>query len=243
MSTAIQPQALFVTGTDTNVGKTHVTCLIAEQLIQRGFNVAAYKPACSGAIELGPDQYGRPRYRWDDIDRLKAAIANQWSDETICPQRFLAPVAPPVAAQLEGKSVDFELLASGAYAFAGADLLLIEGAGGWLSPVTETQTVADLARALNVPVLIVARTGLGTINHTLLTVESIRARGLNVAGIVLNSAVPEADDPSRQTNADEIEARSGAPVFGAIAYGATSKLRQAGMPVTIHWEGLAEQLR
>ncbi|WP_010582230.1 dethiobiotin synthase [Schlesneria paludicola] len=231
--------ALFVTGTDTNVGKTHVTCLIARQLIERGLKVAAYKPACSGAIGYPSSPPIDGQYRWDDIERLKTVIGGHWTDETICPQRFLAPVAPPVAAQLEGRQVDFERLVSGAARFPNTDILLIEGAGGWLSPVTETQTVADLARELGAPILIVARSGLGTINHTLLTVESIRSRGLAIAGIVLNSVVADPDDLSVQTNADEIEARSGVPVFGTVAYQSESELRRAGQPVTIRWESLA----
>lgn len=235
------PSALFVTGTDTNVGKTHVTCLIARQLISRGLSVAAYKPVCSGAVDTAADNHGVVSGgppRWDDIDRLKAAIGGQWPDEVICPQRFLAAVAPPVAAKLEGKSVDFELAINGAFAFKRAGLLLIEGAGGWLSPLTDTKTVADLAVALKVPVLIVARAGLGTINHTLLTVEAVRSRGLTVAGVVLNQPVPANDDLSVQTNADEIEARSGVTVFGMVDHGNQNDLCRAGRSVTIQWQQL-----
>ncbi len=241
MTNATDSLRLFVTGTDTNVGKTHVTCLIARQSLARGLRVAAYKPVCSGAITstsslLGSDS-SEPR--WDDIERIKAAIGRQWSDEVICPQRFLAPLAPPIAAAREGRTVDFQRLIDGADRFAQVELLLIEGAGGWLSPLTETQTVADLAERLQVPVLIVARTGLGTINHTLLTVESIRARGLTVAGIVLNEVVVDHDDASCQTNGEEIEARSGAPVLGTVPHGNILELRRRGQPVTIDWCKLA----
>lgn len=243
MTSPLLTNALFVTGTDTNVGKTHVTCLIARQVVQRSLKVAAYKPACSGAIGYPSLPATSADYQWEDIERLKAAIGGNWSDETICPQRFIAPVAPPVAARLEGKQVDFELLVSGARQFPNVDLLLIEGAGGWLAPVTETQTVADLARELAAPILIVARPGLGTINHTLLTVESIRSRGLTIAGIVLNSATAHMDDLSVQTNADEIEARSGVPVFGTVAYESETELRRVGEPITIHWESLAARFQ
>ena len=156
----------------------------------------------------------------------------------ICPQRFLAPLAPPISARLEGKVVDFQQLIDGADRFGDIDGLLIEGAGGWLSPVTETQTVADLALALKAPVLIVARPGLGTINHTLLTIESIRARRLAVAGIVLNESCARDDDDSALTNPDEIEARSGVPVFGAIRYGSSAELQRNGKLVTINWQRL-----
>lgn len=229
------PARLFVTGTDTGIGKTHVSCLILRQCISRGWDVAAYKPVCSGAIE----SIGKPP-RWEDVERLRAATGNKWSNDQICAQRFFAPLAPPIAARLEGKAVDFNRLIEGANIFDNADLLVIEGAGGWLSPITETKTNADLAQALSAPVLIVARTGLGTINHTLLTIESIRRRGLTVAGVVLNSASPGMDDLSTVTNGDEIEARSGAPVLGTVVFGCDHELTTRGRAVSIDWKRLAE---
>jgi dethiobiotin synthetase len=235
-----QTKALFITGTDTNVGKTHVTCLIARQVIANGVRVAAYKPVCSGAIQHDSSMGQLTPVRWDDIDRLKSAVGGTWPDEILCPQRFLAPLAPPVAARLEGKVVDFELLVKGAERFEGADLLLIEGAGRWLSPLTLSQTVADLAKALNVPVLIVARAGLGTINHTLLTIESIHARGLEVAGVVLNEADLSGTDESVQTNGMEIESRAGVPVLGIVMHGSNIELLRHERPVTIDWVALAK---
>ena len=238
-------RGIFITGTDTGVGKTHLTCLIARQLLACGVRVAAYKPVCSGAI-------ARPRppsssestayYQWEDIERLRTATGGEWPDDVICPQRFLEPLAPPIAARLEGRTVDDRLLVEGARRFPGAELLLIEGAGGWLSPLTESTTVADLARELNVPVLIVARAGLGTINHTLLTIESIRSRGLIVAGVVLNEVIPVGDDTSYMTNGGEIEARSGVLVFGTIPHGNALELHREGRPVTIDWQRFAQPM-
>ena len=233
---------LFITGTDTGVGKTHVTCLIARQLIARGIRVAAYKPVCSGVLPASPMMSANvpgSLPQWDDIERIKSAIGGDWPDEVICPQRFLASLAPPVAARLEGRTVEFELLVDGVDAFRDVEMLLVEGAGGWLSPLTDTRSVADLAAQFGDPVLIVARTGLGTINQTLLTIESIRARGLTVAGIILNDTVALDADASIHTNADEIEARSGAPVFGTVSYGSSSELHRNGKPVTINWRQLA----
>lgn len=232
-------KALFVTGTDTNVGKTYVTCLIARQMISRGVRVAAYKPVCSGAVvSCHDDSNGDGAPHWEDIDQLKSAVGDKWPDDQICSQRFLAPLAPPIAARHEGKTVDFQRLIEGACVFPGSELLLIEGAGGWLSPLTETKTVADLATALKVPIVIVARTGLGTINHTLLTVEAVRSRGLTVAAVVLNSALPDTDDLSTQTNADEIEARSGVPVLGMVRHGEHHLINRDGRPVQIDWQVL-----
>jgi dethiobiotin synthetase len=232
---------LFITGTDTGVGKTHVTCLIARQMISKGQRVAAYKPVCSGALESASSSAADTMTaRWDDIERLKSAIEGSWSDDVICPQRFLAPLAPPIAARLEGKSVDYQKMVDGVRRFQTIDLLLIEGAGGWLSPMTETKSVADLAQSIGAPVLIVARTGLGTINHTLMTIESVRKRGLKVAGIVLNQALESDDDLSSRTNGEEIEALSGAPVLGTVSHGNDLELCQSGKVIVINWQLLAQ---
>ena len=120
--------------------------------------------------------------------------------------------------------------------------MLIEGAGGWLSPLTDQFTVADVAAKLRAPVLIVARAGLGTINHTLLTIESIRHRGLEIAGVVLNESRPTDHDASTATNAEEIERRSGVPVFGVLPHGDDPSLLRGGIPVTIDWMLLAKPL-
>ena len=233
-------RGLLITGTDTGVGKTHVTCLIARQLIAAGIETAAYKPVCSGGIETkSAKSHGLNDIQWDDIIRLRDATRGKWQDETICPQRFVAPLAPPIAAKMEGRSVDFQLLVDGSRRFPGADVLLVEGAGGWLSPLTESLSVADLAQELNLPVLIVARAGLGTINHTLLTIESIRARGLPIAGVILNEVLPAGDDISCRSNGEEIQARSGIPVFGIVPHGSKFDLHQGGKPVTIYWQALA----
>ncbi len=237
---ASNPRGLFITGTDTGVGKTHVTCLIARQLIAAGVETAAYKPVCSGGVQkqsaISPGVYD---IEWEDIVRLSAATGGKWPDETICPQRFFAPLAPPVAAKMEGRTVDFQLLVNGSRKFSGAEVLLVEGAGGWLSPLTESATVADLAQELRLPILIVARAGLGTINHTLLTIESVRARGLPIAGVVLNEVVSSGSDISYRTNGDEIQARGGVPVFGIVPHGTKFDLHQGGQSVTIYWQSLA----
>ena len=231
---SINLSGLFVTGTDTEVGKTHVASLIARELLTDGVRVGAYKPACSGSET---DSQGR--HVWLDVDALCAAIGGGFPPERICPQRFAAPLAPPVAARLEERTVDARLLRTGADWWRGrVDLLLCEGVGGLLCPLTASETVADLASDLGFPLIVVARLGLGTINHTLLTVEAARQRGLPVAGIVLNQTTP-GDDLSSETNATEIATRVDVPVLGVVQHDQHVCLLQDGRPIKIDWSSLA----
>jgi len=174
-------KTLLVTGTDTNVGKTWVTCLLLKQLRGEGVRVGAYKPVCSGAefLESGPV--------WQDVENLRQALGGQHDVDQICPQRFRAAVAPNVAARMENSSVDDRMLRTGVEAWRGqCDYLIVEGAGGLLCPISDKTTVADLAVDLELQILIVASNRLGVINHSLLTVEVARQRGLSIAGVVLN---------------------------------------------------------
>jgi dethiobiotin synthetase len=235
MSQPTRLPGLFVTGTDTDVGKTHIAALIVRSLRTTGHRVGAYKPVCSGA---DPDTTRGAR--WGDIERLRDALGTDWPDEAICPQRFLAPLAPPLAARAEGRTVDFNRLVSGAgWWLDHADLMIVEGAGGLLAPVTETESAADLARAIGHPLIVVARCGLGTINHTLLTVEAARHRGLTVAGVVLNQSHPGDDLTLAESNAAEIERRGTVRVLGIVDWGSPDGLHRHGRPVTIPWSDLA----
>ncbi len=221
---------LFITGTDTGVGKTFVTTRIARELRAAGVRVGIYKPACSGA-ETNTD--GEPT--WEDVDAHFHSLGGQFSRERICPQCFHAPLAPPVAAAEEGKIVDAERLQSGADWWRGeVDVLLIEGAGGLLCPLTETTTIADFAVELGYPLLIVARLGLGTINHTLLTVEVAQSRGLSIAGIVLNDHPPHTEDPATQTNPEQIAKRSNVPVLGVVRSG----MLESELGLAVDWSEL-----
>lgn len=234
MSSSVRPSGLFITGTDTNVGKTQIASWIIRELRSARHRVAAYKPVCSGASCTSPPQ-------WDDIDRLRTALGLDLPDEIICPQRFLAPLAPHLAARAEGRFVDFEQLVGGMDWWRGrADLMIVEGAGGLLAPVTDTKTVADLARAVRYPLIIVARCGLGTINHTLLTIEAARSRQLAIAGVVLNQSHPDDNWSLAESNAVEIETRGGVSVFGFMKYGSDDGLQRHGSPVTIRWSDLAK---
>ena len=227
--------ALFITGTDTGVGKTHTACLIARQAVATGLRVGAYKPVCSGA-----ESDAKGRLVWDDVERLAGAINVPATLDDICPQRFLAPLAPPIAARLEHRTVDAERLRTGLDVWRNrVDLLLIEGAGGLLCPLTETETIADFAVTVNVPLIVVARPGLGTINHTLLTIEASRRRNLRVAGIVVCETEESGDDPSFSANPAEIERWSGVPVFGTIPFRNDREILHGGKPVPVNWMLLA----
>jgi dethiobiotin synthetase len=205
-------KGLFITATDTGVGKTYLTCLIARSLRAAGVRVGAYKPVCSGA-EYADDG----SVSWADVRALTDAIGGEYDAERVCPLRLRAPLAPPVAARMEGLWLDLAAMQAGAAWWQGrVDVLLVEGVGGLLCPLTEDQTIADLAVVLGYPLLVVARAGLGTINHTLLTVEAARNRGLRVAGVILNEAEPLAETLGTDQNAVEIARRANVPVLGSV---------------------------
>ena len=201
-------RGLFVTGTDTGVGKTEVAVALLGGHRARGVDVAGMKPAESGT----------PPGAASDAERLRAAAGGTDDPALVCPYRFAAPLAPAVAARLEGREVSFERVLECARELARRHAaLLVEGAGGLLTPLTERHGYADLARALGLPVLVVARAGLGTVNHAALTCEALRARGIEVAGVVLNRATA-ASDPSEAHNAAEIERLTGARVLASLPF-------------------------
>lgn len=192
-------RGLFVTGSDTGVGKTEVSCALLRNARAAGLDAVGMKPAQSGA------EPGEP----SDAERLAEAADGAEPVAEICPYSLAAPLAPAVAARLEGVEISMARILGAARALAARhDALLVEGAGGLLVPLTERETFADLAVALGLPVLLVARAGLGTVNHVSLTVEALRRRGLAIAGIVLNRTAPR-DDPSVATNAGEIARLTG----------------------------------
>jgi dethiobiotin synthetase len=230
-----QTAGLFITATDTGVGKTYVTALIARSLQKAGRTVGAYKPVCSGA-ETAVD--GTPS--WGDVDTLTAAIGGQFDSQRVCPLRFSAPLAPNVAARREHATIDFEQLCKGVRWWQGrVEILLVEGVGGLLCPLTDREMIADLAAAVEYPLLVVARLGLGTINHTLLTVEAARSRGLALAGVLLNEPEPLASLEGTEENPVEIERRARIPVLGILRHDRTLPTRADGSAVSIDWATLA----
>ena len=205
---------LFITGTDTGVGKTYITALIARELRAAGVAVGVFKPACSGAeIDAVGELF------WPDLAALSDAA--QIADlDRICPYRLRAPLAPPVAARAEGVTLDIENMLAGFrhWQAEGERRVLVEGVGGLLCPLTETHSIADFAALTELPLLIVARLGLGTINHTLLTIEVAQHRGLSIAGVVLNDAQNEADSLAARTNVAELRRCSSVPILGVVRH-------------------------
>jgi dethiobiotin synthetase len=224
---------LFITGTDTGVGKTYVAALIARTLQTAGYRVGVYKPAASGCRTEGGTLVS------DDALSLWEAAGRPGTLEQVCPQRFLAPLAPHLAAEAEGRRLDPRGLREGLdYWRPRSDVLLVEGAGGLLSPLGHAEYVADLALDFGFPLVVVARNALGTINHTLqtlLTAATYRG-GLPVAGIVLNQSAPAAGDPSVATNRRELAARTRVPLVAEVAWQADR------FDPAVDWLALAEAI-
>lgn len=193
---------VFVTGTGTEVGKTVVAATIAHTLAAEGRRVAVFKPAVTG-LDEGVET---------DHALLRRASGSGQSDEEIAPYRYGPPASPHLAAALAGQEIDPGRLRQTAQAAAeGADAIVCEGVGGLLVPLSPTYLVRDLAADLGYPLVVVASPGLGTINHTLLTLEAARAAGLEVAAVVL-TPWPEEPTEIETSNRETIAALGGTPV-------------------------------
>jgi dethiobiotin synthetase len=174
----------FITGTDTGVGKTYFTCWLLNGWIELGHTAAALKPISTG------DR--------DDAMRIKNIIGSRLTLDEINPVHFREPAAPLIAARAEKRSIDFKALHQHIQAMrARFSHLAVEGVGGWRVPLAEGYDVRDWARDLGFPVVVVARGSIGTLNHTLLTVDSIRDAGLTCAGVVVNAGPDEGSSPDR----------------------------------------------
>lgn len=183
----------LVSGTDTGVGKTVLSAAIVAALLGRGIAVNAVKPVITG-LDAPPDP------EWPPDHELLARAAGRTAEETIL-AGYGPPVSPHLAAELEGRPIELEALVEGVRALAPP--VVVEGVGGLLVPLSEGASVRDLACALDLPLVIAARPGLGTINHTLLTLEAARAVGLEVAGVVL-TPWPEHPDQIEASNRETI---------------------------------------
>lgn len=221
-------QGLLITGTDTGVGKTYVTALLARHLVKSGLRVGVYKPVCSGA-ETDPAGH----LTWPDVNSLADAVNQAYPLEMICPIRLKAPLAPPLAAELEGIELTLSQLAAGIGAWRDrVDILLVEGVGGWLCPLTAHETIRDYAQIQGFPVLVVAKDQLGAINHTLLTLESIRNTGLPLLGVILNQPSSEPEE-IRSGNAAMIGRLGGVTDVWTLSCGEVNQLQDQKTLVSI----------
>ncbi|MFD2256003.1 dethiobiotin synthase [Luteolibacter algae] len=193
----------FITGTDTGVGKTYVTKLIIESLRAEGTDAIGFKPVSCGDRE--------------DATILAAASGDLPLDE-INPLHFHSPLAPHVAALLENTSINpQEIVRSYQELAAKSGMMLVEGAGGWEVPLTEKYFISDLAKDLNLPVILVAANRLGALNHILLSLGAIKAKGLTCVGIILNQLEDEMDTPMI-TNKGILESLTDVPLLDHIIH-------------------------
>jgi dethiobiotin synthetase len=211
-------RGVFVTGTGTDVGKTVVAAAIARTLAASGRTVAVFKPAVTGLDEtpadgpetgdIGSFEARRPA----DHELLRLAAGSGQSDEEIAPYRYGPPASPHLAAELAGEEIEpARLLVAAQAAAASADVLVCEGVGGLLVPLAPDYLVRDLAVALALPLAVAASPGLGTINHTLLTIAAARAAGLEIASVVL-TPWPEQPSAVEESNRETIATLGGVEV-------------------------------
>ena len=194
----------FITGTDTGVGKTYVTRLILESLRADGIDAVGYKPVASGDRT--------------DAETLAAASGGLPLDE-VNPVHFKNALAPAVAAMLENRVLDREVILDGYRKLAARhEVVVVEGAGGWEVPLADGYRISDLAADLALPVVLVAANRLGALNHILLTTAAIRARGLRCAGIYLNQLEDEMDT-AMITNKGVVEQLTGLPLIDHLIHG------------------------
>ena len=197
----------FVTGTDTGVGKTRISAMLIRALRAKGVDAVGMKPICCGERE--------------DSELLHAASGGAATLNSINPVWLRPPVAPYTASIIEERIIDLALIRETFARLAASHTsVIVEGAGGWLVPITRDYSIADLAADLALPVIIVAANRLGAINHTRLTVAAVQASGLRCAGVILNHVhAPAEDDPAVITNRSILEDLLPVPILAEIEHG------------------------
>lgn len=208
---------IFITGTDTGVGKTFIACGLAALLREAGYRVAVMKPAETGCVEKDGRLFP------EDAVKLKEASGCAVPLEKICPFQLRDPLAPSMAAEREGAVIDVDRLIDIYDEISSAhDITLVEGAGGLMVPLLPSYTYADFARVAKLPVVVVAANRLGAINHLLLTIEHASCKGLRVLGYVLNQIQNELS-LATETNRAAISTLTAAPCVGEISYFESAK--------------------
>ncbi len=202
----------FITGTDTGVGKTLVAVSLTRALVARGLRVAVMKPVAAGTVKTPEGDFN------DDALELLAASNVKANYEDVNPWLLKTAASPHLAARADGVTIRHERIAA-AYGRLAAvsDLVLAEGAGGWLAPISATETMADVAEKLALPVLLVVGLRLGCLNHALLTRDAVRARGLRFAGWIANKL--QSEMPLANANVDTLSTRFGMAPLAVVPMG------------------------
>ncbi|SAK45583.1 dithiobiotin synthetase [Caballeronia temeraria] len=212
--------SIFVAGTDTEIGKTFVSCALLHGFARAGLRAAAMKPIASGAVLRDGVLHN------EDADQLDAAANVALPDDIRTPFMMREPIAPHIAAAREGIALDIGRIVDAHHvAMTQADIVVVEGVGGFCVPLDDTHDTADLAVALNLPVVLVVGMRLGCISHALLTVEAIAARGLTLAGWVANRVDPNMLYPDE--NIATLKRRIEAPLIGVIPHFAAADASRA----------------
>ena len=206
-------KGLFITGTDTGVGKTLITGALAHLAISRGTAAGVFKPVATGC-ELVDG-----RLQSEDAGFLSHCVKGGQTEQEITPVCYRPPVSPMTAAEQTGTPIDWPLIVT-AYrkTVESHDLVFVEGIGGVMVPFSENDFVLDLMVALALPVLVIARASLGTINQSLLTVKACQSKGLSVCGILLNVSDDADSDESRKTNCQDVARLAGISDVAVITY-------------------------
>ncbi|RYF69511.1 MAG: dethiobiotin synthase [Comamonadaceae bacterium] len=218
----------FVTGTDTGVGKTLVSTGLLHALAPHHRRVVGMKPVAAGVVPWGED------WASEDAIALRSASTLAVPPELDNPVLLLDALSPHIAAERAGMRIDIAAIVRSYQALAAnADAVVVEGAGGFHVPLTDTQTGADLAQALALPVVLVVGLRLGCLNHALLTAEAIRARGLTLAGWVANRVDPEME--AADENIAYLRARLGAPLLADVPYQEFPEARSLAFELPVSW--------
>lgn len=237
-----QKPGLFITATDTEVGKTLIAGAIARLLRQAGRKVGVLKPLASGC------RHEREGLVSADAEFLAFCAETNYPLSVLTPVCYRTPAAPIVCASVEHRPVDFEAIAAAyTYLCQTCDVVLVEGIGGALVPLAENVTILDVAAAMNLPTVVVARSKLGTINHTLLTLAAVRAAGLPVAGVVINGYNAAQADIAEETAPDIIARCGDTHILAVVPYDDQSSVEGCRLGDAVletlaqcDWDGLSK---
>jgi dethiobiotin synthetase len=214
------PKGIFITGTDTGVGKTFFACRLALLLRELGYRVGVMKPVETGCTEQGGKIFP------PDAILLKEASGSAFPLDTICPYQLREALAPSVAAQRQGISINVDRLMDIYDEISSShDVTLVEGAGGLMVPLLPSYTYADFARVLNLPAIVIAANRLGAINHLLLTLEHARCQGVSVLGYVLNR-LESGPSMAAETNREALLTLTAVRCAGELSYVEDSEYAQ-----------------